>query len=246
MQVSHKKLDVTLQDQTTPVRALRFFKALGSLTLAATVTPGARQLTVTDATGVLAGHVLCFKQNGRQFQPTVLSIAGAPTLEIDSPFDYAFTAAANVTYGSMALNVDGSSTPVVFAVGAAPGTRLDITQVRIALTDNAEMDDGKFGGITALTNGLVLQHYTPSATYHIGNAKTNGDLRLFCSGEYASKAPSGSYGFIAVCHFGGQDNAGVVLRLNGTAGDQIRMVVQDNLTALATAHAIAIGHVVED
>jgi hypothetical protein len=246
MIVSHKRTDATLQDQATQIRALRFFNALGNLTLTGAVTIGSRQLTVASAVGVSVGHILYLEQNGRQFQPIVTSIAGAPTLVIDSPFDYAYTVAASVTYGIQAMNVNGSVTPVTFAVGAAPGTRVDITQIRISIIDNVEMDDGKFGGITALTNGVVLQKCTPSATYHIGNVKSNGELRLFCTGEYASKSPAGQYGFSAVCHFGGQENAGVVLRLNGTSGDRIDLTVQDNLTSLTMVNAIAIGHIVED
>lgn len=242
----YRRMDAALQDQTTPLRVLKFFNPTGELTLASTVVVGARAMTVTNATGVEAGHILCFKQAGRQFQGIVLSIAGAPTLTIDTPFDYAFTAAAVINYGSSAMNVDGSSNPVTFRIGAAAGSRLDVTQVRIGITDNADMDDSKFGGMTALTNGLVLQYTRSGITYSVGNVKTNGQLRLTCSGEYATKAPAGSYGFSAVCHLGGQENAGVVIRLDGNTGDQIQLIVQDNLTGLTSATALVIGHVVED
>jgi len=244
--INYRRTDAALQDQTTPLRVLKFFNPAGTLTLAATVSVGARVMTVTDATGVQAGHILCIKQAGRQFQAAVLSIAGAPTLTTDTPFDYAFTAAAVINYGSSAMNVDGSSNPVTFRIGAAAGSRMDVTQVRIGITDNAEMDDSKFGALAALTNGLVLQYTHSGVVYAVGNVKTNGQLRLTCSGEYALKAPAGSYGFSAVCHLGGQENAGVVIRLDGDHEDQIQLIVQDNLTGLTSATALVIGHVVED
>jgi hypothetical protein len=47
------------------------------------------------------------------------------------------------------------------------------------------------------------------------------------------------YGFAAELKFGGQDNLGVVFRLNGDTGDQVQIIVQ-------TIGAAILGHVVED
>ena len=107
------------------------------------------------------------------------------------------------------------------------------------------MDSAKFGGISALANGVVLRKV--DGVYHnIFNIKTNGDfaLRSF-DVAYDDKAPAGSYGFRCRTTFAGQSKRGVTIRLNGTSGDELQILNQDSLGALSHFNAIVQGHVVE-
>ncbi len=112
------------------------------------------------------------------------------------------------------------------------------------ITDASEMDDTKFGGITALTKGVFLRKVN-GVIKNIFNAKTNGDIALNCSTySYADKAGAGNYGFRAIKTFGGQENQGVIIRLAGDTQDTLEIVVQDNLTGLTGMYIMAKGHTV--
>ena len=65
-------------------------------------------------------------------------------------------------------------------------------------------------------------------------------------GALSVTTSGGLYSFAAELKFGGQDNLGVAFRLNGDTGDQVQIIVQDDLSAIATIGAAVLGHVVED
>jgi len=65
-------------------------------------------------------------------------------------------------------------------------------------------------------------------------------------GALSVTTSGGLYSFAAELRFGGQDNLGVVFRLNGDTGDQVQIIVQDDLSAITTIGAAILGHVVED
>jgi hypothetical protein len=104
------------------------------------------------------------------------------------------------------------------------------------------MDASTFGGLSALTRGIVLRVSRSDGTYvNYFNAKTNGELSLFIDNtDYTSKAPSGSYSVSFKWKI--RDEHGVVIRLS--AGDKIQLLVQDNLTALTSFYGVVVGHIV--
>jgi hypothetical protein len=151
--------------------------------------------------------------------------------------------------GNRSMNVDGSVTPAVFQigpVGAATEIEIDIVRIMGWIQDDVSMDDAKFGGISALTRGLVLRRNNADGTFtNYWNAKSNGEIRLLAfDANYASKAPSGFYGFNFRNTYGGQSKHGVVIRL--TTGQSMQVVVQDDLTDLAEMFMMAQGHIVTD
>jgi hypothetical protein len=106
------------------------------------------------------------------------------------------------------------------------------------------MDDSRFGGLPALTRGLVFR-IVNGFQRTIFCFKTNQDIKQFCYDvNYSSRAPSGYFGFSSRITFGGQSKHGVVLRLG--AGDVLQWVVQDDLTGLDTLKIAAEGHEVTE
>jgi hypothetical protein len=164
-------------------------------------------------------------------------------ITLDRPIDFAFAAAT--TLGRIVISnmaVDGSSTEQIFTVraGAVP---FDITRIIVQMVHAAAGDDGKFGGITAISRGLVMR-VVDGVQKTIFNWKTNGDIRNFCFDlSYSDKAPGGENGTGARITFGGQAKHGVVIRLSGD--DALQFIVQDNLTALTSLKIVAQGHEVE-
>lgn len=240
------RVEVSIQDQTTQIITARLFRNDGTFTLAADVAIGDKAFTAVADHDITAGDVLCF-QSGTQFMQASALTVDINDITIDVPFDFAYPAGTACSNGVANAAVNGAVTPVTFRVGPvglAVGQKWDITQITLTMTDDTAMDDAKFGGITALTNGLLLRQNN-GITHNMVNLKSNGAFIL--SGfdvSYADKAPAGIYGFRARRIFAGQANSGVTVRLNA-GGDLFQMIVQDDLSGLTTLHATVVGHLVD-
>ena len=131
---------------------------------------------------------------------------------------------------------------VIFQIGpVGVGNDIDLTRLSGYLQDGTAMDDAKFGGIAALTNGIVLRRNN-GFIENIWNAKTNADLALICCGQFAytEKAPAGSFGARFCDTFAGQGNQGVAILLE--ADDVLELLIQDDLTLLQEFRMLAEGH----
>ncbi len=235
---------IEIQDMTNDSVDLRLTRKLGDITLAGPTAQGDTIITLdTRDHEVLVGDIICFKQDSRFYQGIAL-VVDQDKITLDSPLDHAFTPLALGSRNTGALNVNGAVTPVTFSIGPASGTAWHILQVRFGITDGSAMDDALFGGITALTKGVLIRR--KDGTYkNLFNLKSNTDFLMACqSAVYADKAPSGSYGFRAVKDY--QVQHGVVISLDGTAGAELELVVQDDLTGLTSFRVNVIGHVVRD
>lgn len=242
------QLAVNVHDQKT--RSIDFyFGMLNNLTtISAQADPGDLTLTLTDTTGFVDGvRVGVFSAA----DPDVFYLGdqiGAPAgnvITLDTPVDRTLPINSAIAGTNKNLAVDGSVTPQVFQVGpvgAGSTAFVDITRIMGRMLDSTAMDDGKFGGLTALTNGIVLRHNN-SVIHNIWNAKSNGDLTLICGPDaftYSDKAPGGQHGLNFRNTYAGQQNHGVVLELE--PGDFLELLVQDDLTGLDTFEMMAQGH----
>jgi len=240
-------LDVNIQDQTTTVVDLYMFHQISTFEISAPVDIDDLTVSVVSTTGMVAGHVLCFQEGTNFFQAIILEI-NSLVLTIDTPFDFAFSTAGGCSFGNRNMNVDGSVTPVIFRVGPGnldDGQEWDIVRILFSMVDEAEMDDGLFGGIAALPKGLVLRQVNGHSK-NIFNVKTNGEFALRnYDASYADNAKKGFYGFRSRRTFGGQSKNGVVLRLEATTNDQLQIIIQDDLTDLVTFYSVVQGHVVD-
>lgn len=237
---------VYVQDQITPPLDLPFLRELGTATLASNATVGTRTVTLAAGHGFVAGNVIEFADtaNGSLFmQARVLSVA-SDTLTLDSLINRTYTVGNTyVVRSSRSMNVDGSTTPVVFKVEPLPDQSGDIVQLIIAITDNAAMDFETFGGIPALTRGVMLRvNYGDGTFKNIANFKTNGDIERFSfDSKYFINNGGGIRGFTGRMTFGGQDKHGVVIRLDGALNEALEVVVQDNLTGIISMSWLAQG-----
>ena len=166
---------------------------------------------------------------------------------IDTPIDFNYSSGSITFAANYHMNVDGSTTPQIFQVGPigeSVDLELDITRIMGYLQDDVEMDDAKFGGITALTNGVVLRRNNKYMT-NFWNAKSNGELALLTYDfEYAEKAKQGSYAARFRNTYAGPSKHGVTIRLE--PGDILEVIIQDDLTDLEDFIMMAQGHVVTD
>jgi len=243
--VTNGALDVNIQNQITRGLDLKFARAVASTTTpSVAISVDDLTVTLTSTTGFGDGVYVQIIEGDVFYYGTQLGATAGSVITLDTPIDRAFTTAAVVTPMSHAMNVDGSVTPVTFTV-VVPGTTISVDIVRVLgyLQDGTAMDDGKFGGVTALTNGCYMRK-SDGVISNFWNVKTNNDIALLgYDFSYSTAAPGGSYGARFRLTYAGQAKHGVAIRL--AAGETLEFIVQDNLTGLEAFNMMAQGHVAE-
>lgn len=218
---------------------------------------GSSTLTVSSAItnsvvfSATAGHGLSITDTiffsdaaSQQYQQVEVVIIATNIITIDTPLDRAWSGVH--PYGLTQMNVDGSSVPVTFALSVPSGMNLEVIRIIVHIEDNSAMDDGKFGAVTALTNGFVVRVNRANGTSYetIMNVKTNGEFaQRSYDIAYSDNAPSGTYGFRSRRTFGGDNRNGSAIFLNGTNGDILECIVQDDLTGLLGFGISIQGHI---
>ncbi len=246
-------ISICIQDQhTEPVDAL-FAQSVSEFTLAVdTVASGVEAGTLIYSFTAVAGHgiaindeiILLDPDADRSFQAIAIDVVGN-VITVDRPIDHVFpatTGLGRIIITNMA--VDGSTTPQIFSARAGT-VPIDFTRFLVTmLGGNASMDDGLFGNIPALTNGLVFR-IVNSFQKTIFTFKTNGDIKQFCFDvSYANNAPAGQTGLSARISFAGPEKHGVTLRIG--PDDVLQWIVQDDLTELNALRVAAEGHFTQD
>ena len=244
-------MPVTIQDQDSPIVAVKMSRLTAGTTLAAPITLNDTTITVTSNTAMAVGSQLAI------FDPTavryaivkILAVNGT-SIDVDTPLDFAFPNGSFVDVSETNMAVNGSlGTPIVFGVrnnaGAVPppGLELSLDIVRVifqCITDSA-VDYDLFGNIAALTNGIVLRN-RDGETHNIFNVKTTGELAGLMYDLSVHDVKQGTNGFIARLTFGGQNKMGSVIRLD--IDEDLELWVQDNLTGLTTLEIMAEGSIV--
>ena len=252
------ELDVTLQDQATPSIIAKFNRVLNSTETVGAVAINDTTVTLDDTTEVAVGSYLVFfnPTSVRFMTATITSIATIPTVEIDTPFDFAFPAGTFVDVTNTNMAVDGSTTPVIFGlrgVGVPLGVNIvaDITRIIISCTATSAVDLSKFANFAKLIKGLVLRK-RDGVYENILNIKSNREMAgiMYDWTPFASTNPQqGIDGFVARLTFSGQSKIGVVKRL--ALGDDLEVIIQDDLLtaqggeSITELEIVAEGHIVE-
>jgi len=255
--VTNGALDVMLQDQyTRPIEVFfaRYIKSVLLESSMGAITLATKAFTIDDTTSIDVGDLLNIDEDGVHYEGVITNInAGTGVLTCDRESNYAFSFDATSSITKKGLNVNGSSTERVFRVQPPENAKWDITKIVLFFVGARAMDDSMFASLTALTNGCILRSYydysggAPTRAHNYFNAKTNLEIGLsFNSTQYDDRASgSGFYGFKAVKTFSGQENNGVTVRLDGSQGDNIQLVVRDDLTEITSFYIVAHGHTVE-
>lgn len=235
---------VTLREKDRQTLDIYFLRNLNNFTLAQAVAEDAYTFTATAGHNFTTGDIARFKEGSRFLRAKVTNVS-TNTITIDQPFDYAFSTAAICARASDNMAVNGSVTPVVFEISPA-GTTLvdDIFSISFELTDDAQMDDSKFGGIAALSRGVLIRAIT-DIKKNITLYKTNGDFRIAGIQEYSDKSGGGLYGLTAQRIFGSVEWNNCIIRLDGARGDILQIIIQDDLSGLSTFKAMAHAHLAQ-
>lgn len=247
-----KAVDVAIQDQITPPVIANFNQILGfSLTSVATVI-GEYTITVDDASSFSSGnYVIMYSPSDLRFYLGHVLSKATNMLTMDNPLDFAFPVGSVIKSTNTNLAVNGGTTPVVFGLRGVSETYpfdvvFDVTRIMFFCETASACSLALFGDLTALTKGLVLRKKNGDY-YNIFNVKSNGELAgiMYDFQIIASTNPVfGQDGFIGRLTFAGQDKIGVALRLR--SGEDVELLVQDDLSGLTKLEVVAEGHVVSE
>lgn len=223
-----------------------FIRELGTnTTLAVATSIGDTSFTVVSSTGFVTGNKIRVTQNGTaEIGVIFITNVVGNVITIDRPLANAFPIGTNVKLieNNMTSAIGTLASPISYRVAPPAGQIWQITRVLISMTDNTAMDDDKFGSLPPLTNGAVGRAETIGGRIvNITNWKDNSDLvNDMYDINYPVKTPAGTYALRGRWTF---TNAQFIVELNGDDGHFIEVLIQDDLTAMASFTIKAQGRI---
>lgn len=118
-----------------------------------------------------------------------------------------------------------------------------VERIMIEMVHGSAGDLASFGNLAALTNGVIIRRYDGfSGTYNtLSGWQSNEDIFLD-TGNIQFPIRSGGGGSFATIAFGSFSDIGVTVKLDGSVGDYLELLIQDNLTALTNFRVKGQGH----
>lgn len=217
------------------------YKTIATPVISSTAAIGDEVINVVSSTGVAVGHAITFYEGLNMFQSLVTATT-ATSVTLASPIDFEYTEDALIEAGIWSMNVDGSVTPQIFSIKAPPDASICIHTINCSMLDSSDMDDGRFGGIAALSNGILFR-FLNGGTKNLAVIVNNiGFWEIGFVTEYSPKAPAGQYGFKARREVPNINGVTVPLKFGGESKFQIH--VRDDQTALDLFACVINGHMV--
>lgn len=205
----------------------------GSTTLDVAISSGDTIINVVDTTGFSVGDLIrIFNSNlVERSHFHIISIDAGVSLTLNRPIDNDFEIGDNIQLMEISMNKLGTlSSPISYKIQPTVNERWQITRLLITMLDSSSMDDGTFGGISSLTNSVIIRLHIDGVNQTLTHWQSNSDLKddMF-DVEYASKAPAGQFGLSGRWTF---LKAEFVADLDGANGDYLEVLIQDDLTDL--------------
>jgi hypothetical protein len=227
--------DVTIQDSTQPL--FQYFllnEQKKDILLTSDISIDDEVINVSSGhgfTAVAGEHIVIWGDS--VFEQAKVKSVSTDAITVDIPMASPFTIAdAKITRGNYLLNVDGSVTPVdfKFTMDTAAIVPIDLSKVVITMQHGANVpDDGKFGGLAELTNGMYFRHVN-GTRINLGNYINNQDFKdRGAVVAYTDKAPAGTNATNIV--FDIKEIFGQVMRINPRAGDYVLAKIRDNISS---------------
>ena len=146
--------------------------------------------------------------------------------------------------GTKNANVDGSSTPVVFKIKPAAGQIFRISSMITTIRDAGTFGAEGYGVLSELSNGVDVLTYDGAATVldltDGLSLTTNASWARACYDADVKTWGAGDQFLSARWTFA---KSGQMIRLDGDAGEELRIVVNDNLTGLVEHYFFINGYI---
>ena len=140
------------------------------------------------------------------------------------------------------MNVDGSSTPVVYTATPNTGKRFYVYRIEITMRDTA-INLLKFGGITALTNGFNIEIKEQGSTRYLMEHSVKFNSEFFRWTPHIEIYSSGEDLITVTFNF---TDTNSVIRLDDSDSDYIRTTISDDLTGLTGFTVTIHGYEVDE
>jgi len=150
--------------------------------------------------------------------------------------------------GDTNMNVDGSSTPVIFRVKPDVGEALNLSRIMIYVQDSGTMDAVKWGNGIVMSTGIEFRQKQGSTTTNIlgFNVLSSGEMTSVCHDITHEKFGSGDEFISWRWTF---TKAGLFLKTQGSGrrtsegeGDEFQVVINDNFSGLEAMYVMAQGY----
>lgn len=239
--------DVSIQSGTAPLYVVKFSNVVAETTTTSLGALDDYVINVTSASGFAVGQYLTMYNvaSNRVFFAEVLAI-NTLAITLDRPLDFPFPSGSEVSVGSTNMNVDGSVTPQIFGVrnpaSSDVALEVDISRLMFAMLTASTPQLSDFGDITnGITRGVQIRRV--DGTYqNIINFKTNMELKeILYDLQIQTVANNAQDGLTARFIL---TNLEQVVRIG--AGEDLQVVIQDDLTSLTSFTMIAEGSEVTD
>lgn len=211
-------------------------------TLAAAAASGDQLITVTDGSQfAVNGHFVINEGDKHDHGMFLITGISVDDLSIDKPLESGYGIGAEVVSVVNSMNVNGAVTPVIYSRSPPADEIWHIYRLTVAMTHTSQPSDDLFGDLAKLAKGLVIRQEN-GAIRNLSVWRDNTDI-LEDTGvdlRYSAKSGGGLFGTAARWTF---KRAGTVLTLDGTTGDSVKAIVQDNLSGLSDLEIKLQGHV---
>jgi hypothetical protein len=203
-----------------------------------------RDITVADATGFAVNDAIHINTGLEETTHPVILVKVGNVLTLDRFIDFAHDVGDTVYKATrnMAPAIGSLATPQEYFVQPPVGEVWYITRLLFSMTHATAGDLGKFGGIAALTNGILLRAKNNGQYGTFTNWKSNSDIKsdMF---DVEFDARSGGAGVFGTSGRGSFYRTGAVVRLDGSTSDRIELYNQDDLSGLVSFTMKMQGHV---
>jgi len=245
----NSSVDVNVQDLTTDWLSLYVGEVLGlTIDLIGADKEAMSFDVVTDGVVPAIGNFICMQEDRKVTQTEIIDVTPVSgdryTIEINIPLDYSYTTLGACAILNVDFNRDGSTTPIIHQVGPKPGTKWHIYRINIAMVLSTAGDDGKFGNISALTNGMYFRKEANGDSKNYFIAKDNSDFRLE-GYDIAYPVRSGGGGDYGMASRISNIKSGVAINLDGDHTELFKIVNRDDLTGIAKFRIKIQGHVTD-
>ncbi len=240
-----RALAVLYTDQTTPALDLRFLEELNVTTIAADTAVDDTSFTATGGHGITVGDIIEIADGSVFIQAGVLNVT-VNVIDIDTPMNHVYLSGAILIVSNKDMSVSGTiGSPRIFKITPGTGQAGDITRIIISIQDSTAMDFSTFGGIASgVTNGCVIRIKKENGDFiNLFNWKTNGDFIITSFDHvFQTKVGGGLHSFVARSTWAGPSKRGVALRVDNSLGEEIQVLIQDDLSSLSVMGMAAQGH----
>lgn len=242
--IKQKEIDTFIQDQDSPpfqYYLMREDKTDIKLTTTNTMCTNIVHVSAGHGFVTGTGQYISIFERGKWYQSEVITVT-VNQLTLHKEVPYTFTTDAVVVRGVIDMNVDASGADQLFIFQMRQSNiPIDIQHAHVTIWNAAAAgDDGKFGDLGALTNGLRLakKNYL---NLPLGKYRTNSDFREY-GAEVGYNDKSGGGGNYGVdVRFDIKKIYGIVIRVNPRTDDYIVCKISDKLDTLERLRVSIMG-----